>query len=115
MKCNWKYYIESNWEKSVHNNDLSTVPLLSLYLATYLSFSVIGFKFYRFCRFYRITRELKKSKMLPPLGSKPQAPDFQVLHATPHLTPLCAGSLSSSDPYVVLLYWSQKNSKSKNQ
>ena len=31
--------------------------------------------------------ELKKIKMLPPLGSEPQAPDFQVLHATPHLTP----------------------------
>ena len=45
------------------------------------SFSVIGF------RFYRITRELRKSKMLPQLGSEPQAPDFQVLHATPHLTP----------------------------
>ena len=25
--------------------------------------------------------------MLPPLGSEPQAPDCQVLHATPHLTP----------------------------
>ena len=37
-----------------------------------LSFSVIGFKFYRFCRFYRITRELKNSKMLPPLGSEPR-------------------------------------------
>ena len=48
------------------------------------SFSVIGF---RFCRFYRIMIELKKSKMLPPLGSEPQAPDFQVLHATPYLTP----------------------------
>ena len=51
-----------------------------------------------------MTRELKKSKILPPLGSEPQAPDFQVLHATPHLTPLCAGSFSSLDPYVVMLY-----------
>ena len=42
--------------------------------------------------------------MLPPLGSEPQAPDFQVLHATPHLTPLCAGSFSSLDPDVVMLY-----------
>ena len=48
--------------------------------------------------------ELKESKMLPPPGSEPQAPDFQVLHATPHLTPLCALSLSSSDPYVVMIY-----------
>ena len=42
--------------------------------------------------------------MLPPLGSEPQRPDLQVLHVTPNLTPLCAGSLNSSDPYVVLLY-----------
>ena len=33
-----------------------------------------------------------------------QTSDFQVLHATPHLTPLCAGSLSSLDPYAVMLY-----------
>ena len=31
--------------------------------------------------------ELKKSKMFPQLGSEHQAPNFQVLHATPHLTP----------------------------
>ena len=37
-----------------------------------LSFSVIGFRFYRICRFYRITRKLKKSKMLLPLGSEPR-------------------------------------------
>ena len=30
--------------------------------------------------------------------------DFQVLHVTPQLIPLCAGSLSSLDPYVVMLY-----------
>ena len=30
---------------------------------------------------------VNKSKMLPPLESESQAPDFQVLHATPHLTP----------------------------
>ena len=38
----------------------------------YLSFSVIGIRFYRFCRFYRIMRELKKSKILPPLGREPR-------------------------------------------
>ena len=42
--------------------------------------------------------------MLPPMGSEPQVPRFQVLHATPHLTLICAGSLSSLDPYVVMLY-----------
>ena len=50
----------------------------------YSSFSVIGFRFYRICRFYRIMRELKKSsgKMLPPVGSEPRHSDFHVLHAT---------------------------------
>ena len=43
----------------------------------YSSFSVIGFRFYRICRFYRITRKLKKSKMLPPLGSEPRHLTFK--------------------------------------
>ena len=34
-------------------------------LQKHSSFSVIGFIFDRFCRFYRIMKELKKSKMLP--------------------------------------------------
>ena len=45
--------------------------------------------------------------MLPPLGSEPSTTDisdFQVLHATPHLIPLYAESLSSLDPYVLMLY-----------
>ena len=37
-----------------------------------IGFSVISFKFYRFCRFYRIPRELKNSKMLPSLVSEPR-------------------------------------------
>ena len=50
----------------------------------HLSFSVIGV---RLCRFYKITRELKRSssQMLPPLGSEPRhwlSSDFHVLHAT---------------------------------
>ena len=38
------------------------------------SFSVIDFRFYRFCRFYRMTRDLKNSssKLLPLLGSEPR-------------------------------------------
>ena len=40
-------------------------------------FSVIGFRFYRICRFYRITKITKKNpEMLPPLGSETLAPDF---------------------------------------
>ena len=59
-----------------------------------MEFSVIGV---RFCRFYRITRELKKSscKMLPALGSKPRhwlSADFHVLHATTELILLSAGN-----------------------
>ena len=63
-------------------------------------------------------RELKKSKMLPYWEVNPgtyDTSDFQVLHATPQLIPLFAGSLIPLDPYVVMLYWSQKNSKSMNQ
>ena len=30
---------------------------------------------------------------------------IEVLHATSELIPLFAGSLSSLDPYVVMLYW----------
>ena len=41
----------------------------------YLSFPVIGFEFCRFCGIYRITRELKKSKMLPHWEMNP-ASDF---------------------------------------
>ena len=56
--------------------------------------------------------------MLLPLGSEPRhwfSYDFHVLHATTQLIPLFAGKLSPLDPYVVMLYWFQKNSKSKNQ
>ena len=69
-----------------------------------LSFSVIGFKFYRF---YRITRELKNPKCYPHWEVNPGNSDtsgLQVLHATPQLTPLFAGSLSPLDSYVVMLY-----------
>ena len=48
------------------------------------SFSVIGFRFYRFCRFYRITRKQKKFKMLPHWEVNPDSSDisdFQVRHA----------------------------------
>ena len=41
--------------------------------------------------------------------------DFQVLHATPQLIPVCDGSLSSLDPYAVMLHWSEKKFKFKNQ
>ena len=56
--------------------------------------------------------------MLPPLGSEPRywlSSDFQVLHATTELNPLFAESFRHLDPYAVMLYWFQKNSKSKNQ
>ena len=42
--------------------------------------------------------------MLPHWEVNPGTTDFQVLHATPHLIPLYAGSLSSLDPHVVMLY-----------
>ena len=47
------------------------------------SFSVIGFRFYRFCRLHRITGELRKSssKMLSPLGSEPRASAVTAQHA----------------------------------
>ena len=50
--------------------------------------------------------------MLPPLGSEPQAPlTFMSCMLLPELIPLFAGSLSPLGPYVVMLYWFQKNSK----
>ena len=65
-----------------------------------------------------MTREIKKFKNYAYLevnSGTSDTSDFQVLHSTPHLTPLSAVSLCSLDPYVVMLYWSQKISKSKNQ
>ena len=56
--------------------------------------------------------------MLPPLGSEPKhwlSSDFQTLHASTELISLAVGSFSPLDPYVVMLYWFQKNAKSKNQ
>ena len=52
--------------------------------------------------------------MLPPLGIEPLT--FMSCMLLPELIPLVAGSLSPLDPYVVvMLYWFEKNSKSKNQ
>ena len=69
---------------------------------SYSSFSVIGF------RFYRIMIELKKSKMLPPLGSEPRYLSDLLLSSPAcypsAIFPVC-WSLSPLDPYVVMLYW----------
>ena len=43
--------------------------------------------------------------MLPPVGVEPETNDFLALHTTMLANFLFAGSLRSSDPYVVLLYW----------
>ena len=50
----------------------------------YSSFSGIGFRFYWFCRIYRIMREQKNSveKCFPQEELNPGTSDFQVLHAT---------------------------------
>ena len=74
----------------------------------YSSFSVIGFRFYRICRFYRIMRELKKSKMSPQLGSEPRHL-WDLWFSSPAcypsaISPVC-WSLSPLDPYIVMLYW----------
>ena len=70
-----------------------------------LSFSVIGFRFYRFCRFYRITRELKKSKMLPPLGSEPRQLWLSSPACYPSANSLISWKSQPLDSYVVMLYW----------
>ena len=69
------------------------------------SFSVIGFRYYRF---HRITRELKKIQQ-----QKFTRTDFHVAFMScmlpSELIPLFAGSSSPLDPHVVILYWFQKS------
>ena len=43
--------------------------------------------------------------MLPLMGIKPRASDFNALHATVWANSLFAGSLILLDPYVVMLHW----------
>ena len=38
--------------------------------------------------------------------------DFQALHATPHLIPLFAGSLSTLNPYIVMVHKANVSFKS---
>ena len=47
------------------NSTIMLIQTNSVYLCDQSSFSVIGFKFYRFCKFYRITRELKNRVAKP--------------------------------------------------
>ena len=47
-------------------------------------------------------RKLKNSKCYPHWEVNPDTSDFQALHAIPQIIPLCAGSLSPLDPYVVM-------------
>ena len=64
---------------------------------TWLSFAIIGFKFYS-CRFYRITRKLKKIKMLPPLGSEPKHL-WHVWRSSPACYPSPNSLFAGSQPF----------------
>ena len=104
------FYID-NWGADLQLVFLVLIGIARFSHVFHSSFSIIDFKFNRFCRLYRIMRELKNPKWYLYWEVNPgtsDTSDFQGLHATPQLIAICAGSLSSLDPYVVILYWSQK-------
>ena len=83
--------------------DLSTFMIIQPNLLCKRSnFSVIGF---RFCRFYRIMRELKNpvAKYYPKRDLNPVL-TFVSCMLLPELILLFAGSLRPLDPYAVMLY-----------
>ena len=46
--------------------------------------------------------------MLTPVGIEPRVSHFNTLHTTVWANSLFAGSLKTLNPYIVMLYWFQK-------
>ena len=71
--------VAGNWTRTIANSR-SLFPSLSHLTSVNISVQYIGGQLIFSCRFYRITRELKKSKMLTHWELSPGSSDFQVLH-----------------------------------
>ena len=101
--CTWFCWrILKHWTVATNTISLSLIICQDLWQS---SFFVISFRFYRICRFYRITRKLKKNPKCYPHWEVNPGTWLSSPACHSHLISLCAESFSSLDPHVDMLFW----------